>query len=39
LTPGTPHQQAAQAQPEAGLFQVGTSVVDISPGKEMADGG
>ncbi len=39
LTPGTPAPQAEQPQPDAGLFQVGTSVVDISPEKPMADGG
>ncbi len=37
----TPNTPAAQAEPQTdgGLFQVGTSVVNISPNKPMADGG
>jgi len=38
-TPGTPAPQAERSQSDAGLFQIGTSVVDISPNKPMADGG
>ncbi|HME04358.1 MAG TPA: hypothetical protein VKG38_15160, partial [Solirubrobacteraceae bacterium] len=39
LTPGTAAPQAEKPQGDARLFQVGTSVVDISPNKPMADGG
>lgn len=38
-TPGTPARQAEKPQTDPALFQVGTSVVDISPGKPMAEGG
>jgi hypothetical protein len=38
-TSGTPAPQAEKPQPGAGLFQVGTSAVDISPNKPMPDGG
>ena len=38
-TPGTAAPHAEGSQPEAGRFQIGTSVVDISPNKPMADGG
>ncbi len=36
---GTAAPPAAKPQPNAALFQVGTSVVDISPDKPMVDGG
>jgi hypothetical protein len=36
---GTSVASAATPQSEAGRFQVGTSVVDVSPHKPMADGG
>jgi hypothetical protein len=39
FTAGTPAPQAEGSQSDAGLFQVGTSVVNISPNKPMADGG
>ncbi len=35
----TPAPKAVMSQSDAGLFQVGTSVVDITPHKPMADGG
>jgi hypothetical protein len=38
-TPGIPAPQAEKPQPDPALFQVGTSVVDISPDKPMVDGG
>ncbi len=39
-TPTPPHARAAATPAaEAGIFQVGTSVVDITPHKPMADGG
>ncbi len=38
-TPGTAAPHAEGSQPEAGHFQIGTSVVNISPSKPMADGG
>ena len=38
-TPGTPAPQAEKPQTAPALFQVGTSVVDISPNKPMPDGG
>ena len=38
-TAGTPAPQAQGSQSDAGLFQIGTSVVNISPNKPMADGG
>ncbi len=38
-THGTPAPKAEKSQSDAGVFKVGTSVVDISPDKPMADGG
>ncbi len=38
-TPGTPAPQAEKPQTDSALFQVGTSVVDITPKTPMADGG
>ncbi len=38
-TPGTPAPQAEKPQTDPALFQVGTSVVDITPKTPMADGG
>ena len=38
-TPGTHAREATTPKPEAGIFQVGTSVVDITPHKPMPDGG
>jgi hypothetical protein len=38
-TPGTHAHTAATPEAEAGIFQVGTSVVDITPRAPMADGG
>ena len=38
-TPGTPAPQAEKPQADPALFQVGTSVVDITPKTPMADGG
>ncbi len=38
-TPGTHAREAASPKAQAGIFQVGTSVVDITPRKPMADGG
>jgi hypothetical protein len=38
-TPGIPAPQAEKPQPNTGIYQVGTSVVDISPTKPMPDGG
>ncbi len=39
LTLGKLAPQVEKPQSDVGLFQVGTSVVDISPGKPMPDGG
>ncbi|HME05095.1 MAG TPA: hypothetical protein VKG38_18880, partial [Solirubrobacteraceae bacterium] len=38
-TPATPATQAQRSQSDGGLFQIGTSAVDISPDRPMADGG
>jgi hypothetical protein len=38
-TPDTHARKAAMPQAEPGIFQVGTSVVDITPREPMADGG
>ena len=38
-TPGAPAPQAEKPQTDPALFQVGTSVVDITPKTPMADGG